>query len=706
MKKTIMATIVTMTLSGNAMAYDTVLADRINPETGVISNGVVWEQNVDLVTEKELTQKLSELPVGNVGNIGSGSFAGQSDNNFDVDMGDVAGNVGNICSGTATGNAVITCDIEIENANIENANVSFDDLTEAQKESLQGADGTDGKDGVVDYEVVDGMIDDADLATNSDLEKLKDRIEEVNVEDQRVESGKLDSDGNLVLTNADMDGGSKNDVTIDLSGLDQSEEVESLKGKVDAWVDTDTVRSDEDLDETFATDADVTEVKNELANQDSRLDTVETGVDQAHDRIDAIQDTLYDEGVIRAESDKVLAEGIEIAREESANGDAYLQEQVDNKVDQSEYEADQARQDQALADSVADSVARDEELQAGVDANTDAIEKTNDRITDVVAEQAKTDAAQDVVISDLNGKVDVNQNEMFEHVDTVKNEINETITQVNNNVDRVENESIARDEEIKSQLDNTVDVWVDENGKGYGATLTDEKGNTVNVASYDDVAANRETINNTHNQINGEGGLVGQIDANAAKNEVQDVKINDNSQAISDNRGNIVNNTAAIRKEEQSRKEADAEIIKEQAKVDALQDAASVAYRNSNDDRVSLVEEELYSTTARSKDNSKRLDKVETEIAGIHNELNTVKKGVAMSAALGFGSNLHTKNHNGNWTVTPSIAHYEGNTALAITAQVSVTDDMALRVGYSNVANDLLDIDKGIVGAAVTFSFD
>ena len=148
------------------------------------------------------------------------------------------------------------------------------------------------------------------------------------------------------------------------------------------------------------------------------------------------------------------------------------------------------------------------------------------------------------------------------------------------------------------------------------------------------------------------------------------------------------------------------EIIKEQAKVDALQDAASVAYRNSNDARVSLVEEELYATTARSKDNSKRLDKVETEIAGIHNELNTVKKGVAMSAALGFGSNLHTKNHNGNWTVTPSIAHYEGNTALAITAQVSVTDDMALRVGYSNVANDLLDIDKGIVGAAVTFSFD
>ncbi|CAM0043557.1 hypothetical protein VPHK406_0031 [Vibrio phage K406] len=546
MKKTIMATIVTMTLSGNAMAYDTVLADRINPETGVISNGVVWEQNVDLVTEKELTQKLSELPVGNVGNIGSGSFTGQSDNNFDVDMGDVAGNVGNICSGTATGNAVITCDIEIENANIENANVSFDDLTEAQKESLQGDDGTDGKDGVVDYEVVDGMIDDADLATNSDLEKLKDRIEEVNVEDQRVESGKLDSDGNLVLTNADMDGGSKNDVTIDLSGLDQSEEVESLKGKVDAWVDTDTVRSDEDLDQTFATDVDVTEVKNELANQDSRLDTVETSVGQSHDRIDAIQDTLYDEGVIRAESDKVLAEAIEIAREESSNGDAYLQEQVDTKVDQSEYETNQERQDQALAGSVADSVARD---------------------------------------------------------------------------------------------------------------------------------------------------------------AAQDVKINENSQAISENRENIVNNTAAIRKEEQSRKEADAEIIKEQAKVDSLQDAASVAYRNSNDARVSLVEEELYSTTARSKDNSKRLDKVETEIAGIHNDIKVLEKGIAMSAALGFGSNLHTKNHNGNWTLTPSIASYEGNTALAITAQVSVTDDMAIRVGYSNVGSDLLEVDKGIIGGAVTFSF-
>ena len=77
-----------------------------------------------------------------------------------------------------------------------------------------------------------------------------------------------------------------------------------------------------------------------------------------------------------------------------------------------------------------------------------------------------------------------------------------------------------------------------------------------------------------------------------------------------------------------------------------------------------------------------------------------------MSAALGFGSNLHTKNHNGNWTLTPSIASYESNIALAITAQVSVTDDMSIRVGYSNVGSELLEIDKGILGGAITFSFD
>ncbi len=134
-------------------------------------------------------------------------------------------------------------------------------------------------------------------------------------------------------------------------------------------------------------------------------------------------------------------------------------------------------------------------------------------------------------------------------------------------------------------------------------------------------------------------------------------------------------------------------------------DAAQVLYNDKMDALYSAHDTEINSNTSRSKGNSKRLAKVETEIAGIHTELNTVKKGVAMAAALGFGSNLHTKNHNGNWTMTPSIAHYKGNTALALTAQVSVTDDMAIRVGYSNVAKDILDIDKGIVGGAVTFSF-
>ena len=154
------------------------------------------------------------------------------------------------------------------------------------------------------------------------------------------------------------------------------------------------------------------------------------------------------------------------------------------------------------------------------------------------------------------------------------------------------------------------------------------------------------------------------------------------------------------------REAADQLIVQEQAKVDAIQDAKSVAYRVKNDERVSLVEQELYSTTARSVDNSKRLDKVETEIAGIHNDIKVLEKGIAMSAALGFGSNLHTKNHNGNWTLTPSIASYESNIALAITAQVSVTDDMSIRVGYSNVGSELLEIDKGILGGAITFSFD
>lgn len=101
-----------------------------------------------------------------------------------------------------------------------------------------------------------------------------------------------------------------------------------------------------------------------------------------------------------------------------------------------------------------------------------------------------------------------------------------------------------------------------------------------------------------------------------------------------------------------------------------------------------------------------RISRNEVEIAGIHNDIEKLGEGIAMTAALGFGSNLHTKNHNGKWTVTPAIASYQGNVALSLTGQVAITDNTSVRVGYANVSSDLLDVSEGVVGAAVSFSFE
>ncbi|QXN60137.1 hypothetical protein KUA24_70 [Vibrio phage HNL01] len=234
-----------------------------------------------------------------------------------------------------------------------------------------------------------------------------------------------------------------------------------------------------------------------------------------------------------------------------------------------------------------------------------------------------------------------------------------------------------------------VDVWDGE----HGATLTDKDGQTVNVASYDDVKDNREAINE-----------------NTEWDHRQEEKIKENADAIAETNSKVNSNKDKITQVESDYKTADQlirddmetanvnqnlanqaardVIVANQAKIDALQDA-----------RMTKAEQELYSTTARSISNENRIGALEEDVKGL-------RKGIAASAALGFGSNLHTKNHNGNWTLTPSVAHYDGETALAITAQVSVTDNMAVRVGYSNTAQDLLEVDKGIVGAAVTFSFE
>ena len=591
MKKTIMATIVTMTLSGNAMAYDTVLADRINPETGVISNGVVWEQNVDLVTEKELTQKLSELPVGNVGNIGSGSFAGQSDNNFDVDMGDVAGNVGNICSGTATGNAVITCDIEIENANIENANVSFDDLTEAQKESLQGADGEDGRDGIDGKDGAQGEKGDTGEqgiqgvkgdtgAVGADGKDGRDGVDgqdgvdgkdgakgekgEQGIQGEKGETGDSGSDG--------KDGQDGKD---GINGVDGKDGITTIVNEYDKiQVDSDFV-SEEEFESGRVT-------ADEVIGNDGVQDQQHVWGDSYLDADIIDKDgVMYGHNNTSTDGEQVKALDLATQKELDKVDDKLIKEIEDRK------NADK----KVLADSKKYTNQKHESQQKDIDKNTSAIKETNGRIDSVVTEQAKTDAAQDKKIA------------------------------------RVESESIARD-------------------------------------------------------------------------EVQDVKINDNSQAISDNRENTVNNTVAIRKEEQARKDADVQLasqISEEALIRAEQDALTLAeaqlYADTGIQRQALEQAKVDQAQ------DQRITKNEQAISGLQQdvaELNGIVAGTLAASTFEMPMDW-----NGDWAIQAGIGGYKGANALAL-GVVTAGEGYAVRATVTG--SDADDFSELAYGASVTLS--
>ncbi|NQZ84513.1 MAG: hypothetical protein HRU03_02245 [Nanoarchaeales archaeon] len=134
-----------------------------------------------------------------------------------------------------------------------------------------------------------------DLATQSELNTLNSTIKTVNDEDQRVKSGVL-TDDTLTLTTRDMinksNGNDIRTVNIDLSALNQADEVSQLQDQtnlntqdiqnnlsinnsqqtqingltnsVNNWVDTDTVRTNSSIDETFATDSDLDVLKNRI----------------------------------------------------------------------------------------------------------------------------------------------------------------------------------------------------------------------------------------------------------------------------------------------------------------------------------------------------------------------------------------------------------------------------------------------------------
>ncbi|CAH9012269.1 putative coil containing protein [Vibrio phage 501E54-1] len=639
MKKAILAVMVAATLSGNVYAGNGNDDDSMHEVNYDPSNGnFYYELDGDNNNGKDDEYIL----------IG---VAGGTTNNY----GDITGSVNNSCGASVAHGSTVNCTTNIESATIDVSTLTDDQLSKlkgetgatgaegkdgkdgkdgvdgkdgldgkdgekgdkgetgaAGKDGVDGTNGVDGKDGLNGKDGVDGVDGkdgqdgkdgittiineydkdqvDADFATDEDLEKLKDRIEEVNVEDQRVESGKLDKNGNLILTNADMDGDSKNDVTIDLSGLDQSEEVQA---------NTDTIDSVNERVDFI-----------EHTNNNQQVE-----IDQAHDRIDAIQDTLYEEGVIRAESDKILSEAIETARDESVNGDKYLQDQVNviNEKNDS--------QDQVIADLEDSKV------------NKDVYEADQKR--------------QDQVIADLDSKVDSNQTEMYEHVDSVKNEINETITQVNNNVDRVESESKVRDDQLQSNID-TVETQV-------------------------------------HNRIDGEvAKLEGEIELGDKKtlesaNTYTDVKVShevEQRKAADVQLASQISNEALIRAEQDALTLAEAQLYTDtgiqrqalkQAKVDQAQDA--------------------------------RITKNEQKIAGLQQdvaELNGIVAGTLAASTFEMPMDW-----NGDWAIQAGIGGYKGANALAL-GVVTAGEGYAIRATVTG--SDADDFSELAYGASVTIS--
>ncbi|AUR89144.1 coil containing protein [Vibrio phage 1.121.O._10N.286.46.C4] len=682
MKKTILAMAIALTMTAPVMAAKTInlngeqsvirtgTAGGVEKENGKIHSGSVgidyktgqiWIQTGDdnasvfkedgdrqevgrFVTENDL-----QAMVDGITGDTTISYAGDQVNNY----GDDVTIMGHVCnqSGSYEGN---TCNVNIDSVKgdlvLNGVEVDLDDLKGADgkdgvkgdkgEQGTQGVAGQDGKDGVKGAkgdtgtngkDGKDGVTTfvnkydkdqvDADFVSEEELQAVKDRIEEVNVEDQRVVSGELNGDGKLVLTNADMDGGGKNDVVIDVSGLDQSEEVakvqEQLDNTVDVWTDSEGNGYGATLTDSEGNTVQVAGYDDVAANREAINNTHNqiNGEGGIVDQIADLEDTKADKDQVTAdindakdaavsESNSYTDSALADAKTEQAGVDSTQNDKI------AEVEKESKDRDAALSGEISrvelEYTQRDNELQKSIDSNTSAIESTNDRINTVVADQAITDNKQDTAIQDN------------------KREIEDNTQRING----VHTASVERDEALQNQVDEVKQVNVDQ-------------------------------------------GI-----------------------AINDNRENIINNTVEIRKTQQ------------QVSVNASGIAANLiaisnnaAHNEKQDNRMSVIEEELYTTTARSVKNEQRIGKLEYQVQDLY-QANERQDGMiaGVLAASTFEMPLQW---DGSWAMQGAIGHYNGQNALALGA-VHAGEGYAVRMAITG--SDADDFSKLGYAASVTIS--
>jgi vacuolar-type H+-ATPase subunit I/STV1 len=244
-------------------------------------------------------------------------------------------------------------------------------------------------------------------------------------------------------------------------------------------------------------------------------------------------------------------------------------------------------------------------------------------------------------------------------------------------------------------LDRT-DVLVDDNGS-YGATIRDEHGNTIEVLDREvtdqlivqDINQhealygndNKEGVVNTANrldeQLNGEGGLVDQV-------ADIDQSSKDRDDALQSQINTQVQETKRVEEESIGR---DNLIVENQAKVDSAQDV-----------RMTKAEQELYSTTARSVSNEKRIDALEGRMDNVEIEIAGMKKGIAAMAAV---SGLVEPKYAGDTTISVGVGYAHNETAIAIGATHNFTQNFAGKVAVGADTS----FDEVVATGSVGFSF-
>ncbi len=179
------------------------------------------------------------------------------------------------------------------------------------------------------------------------------------------------------------------------------------------------------VDADFTSEEERQSDKDRQANTDNNQDI---RINQTSQRVTDVQETLYQEGLIRAKSDKNIVAA-------SKKRDADLQAQVDTKVETTVYEADQARQDEAAAQAKID--------QAVVDTAQDEANKTardtivtNQAAFDVKQDEANRQARVDMEVAQAN--VDYNQNSKIDNNTTAISNNRTAITANSKRIDGLE----------------------------------------------------------------------------------------------------------------------------------------------------------------------------------------------------------------------------------------------------------------------------